>query len=125
MSRPSWDEYFMSIAQSVSSRSTCKRASCGAVIVKSNRILATGYNGSLPGELHCCEVGCLMYNGHCERTVHAETNAVAQAARFGVSVDGATLYCWSYRYESKAPVASCAKCIQVMKAAGIVRVVEL
>ncbi len=87
MKRPNWDQYFLSIAEKVASRSTCPRASVGAVIVRDNRILSTGYNGSLPSEPHCTEVGCLMINSHCERTIHAETNAVVQAARFGISLD--------------------------------------
>jgi len=124
VSRPNWDTYFMNIAREVASRSTCPRASVGAVIVKNRRILSTGYNGAPPGEPHCFDVGCLMENGHCERTVHAETNAVVQAAKFGISVDGATLYCWGIRYETEKPVESCVKCSQVVKAAGIVRVVK-
>ena len=114
----------MNIAKEVASRSTCPRASVGAVIVKDKRILCTGYNGAPPGELHCTEVGCLMINGHCERTIHAETNAVVQAARFGISIDGATLYCWSIRHETGEPVESCIKCSQVMKTAGIIRIVK-
>jgi len=134
MSRPSWDEYFLKIAEDVASRATCPRASVGAVIVKDHRILSTGYNGALPGEPHCTEVGCLMENNHCERTVHAETNAVVQAARFGINIEGATLYCWSVRHRTAEPfegtlddigkpVRSCIKCEQVTKAAGICRVV--
>ncbi len=124
MNRLGWDDYFLGIAEEVAKRSTCPRASVGAVIVKDNRILSTGYNGSLPGESHCTEVGCLMENSHCERTVHAETNAVAQAAKFGSSIDGATAYCWSIRHSTGKPVECCIKCVQVMKAAGIVRIVE-
>lgn len=131
MERPNWDDYFLNIAREVSKRSTCLRASVGAVIAKDNRILSTGYNGAPPGEPHCSEVGCLIENNHCERTIHAETNAVAQAAKFGVSVDGATLYFWSVRRHSEEPysgktggqVALCNKCEQVRKSAGIVKVV--
>ena len=99
MSRPSWDEYFMNLARSVASRSTCDRKFVGAVIVKAKRILATGYNGSIAGLPHCDEVGHMMEEGHCVRTVHAEQNAVTQAARHGISIDGATVYttaspCW-------------------------------
>ena len=119
--RPSWDEYFLQIAEVIASRSTCPRASVGAVIVKDNRIIATGYNGSLPGEPHCIEVGCLIVNGHCERAIHAEMNAVAQAAKIGVSVDGATLY---YYDSLMRPAGSCSKCSQVMAAAGIKRLVS-
>lgn len=119
MTRPDWNDYFLNIAKEVASRSTCPRASVGAVIVKDNHILSTGYNGAPPGEPHCTEVGCLMENNHCERTIHAETNAVAQAAKFGVMIDGAILYCWSIRHDTGQPVEFCIKCIQVMKAAGI------
>jgi dCMP deaminase len=132
LGRPDWDTYFMNIARDVAERSTCPRASVGAVIVKDNRILATGYNGALPGEPHCTEVGCLMVNNHCERTIHAETNAVVQAAKFGVNISGSTLYCWSERHATKEPfegeigkpLQNCIKCQQVMKAAGVVRVVN-
>lgn len=131
MERLDWDIYFMTIAQVVASRSTCPRASVGAVIVKDNRILSTGYNGAPSGEPHCLEVGCLMINDHCERTIHAETNAVVQAAKYGVNISGSTLYCWSERYKTTTPfkgrvggnVDNCIKCTQVMKAAGITRVV--
>ncbi len=133
MNRPDWDTYFMNIAKEVASRSTCPRASVGAVIVKDNRILSTGYNGAPSGEPHCLEVGCLIINNHCERTIHAETNAVVQAAKYGVNINGSTLYCWSERYttltpfegEPGRPVANCIKCTQVMKAAGITRVVAV
>jgi dCMP deaminase len=132
MSRPDWDSYFMNIAKEVASRSTCPRASVGAVIVKDNGILSTGYNGAPSGEPHCLEVGCLIINNHCERTIHAETNAVVQAAKYGVNINGSTLYCWSERYSTKEPfegkvgecVANCIKCNQVMQAAGIIRVVN-
>lgn len=120
--RPSWDEYFLRIAKVVASRSTCPRASVGAVVVKDNRIIASGYNGSLPNSPHCTEVGCLMVNGHCERVIHAETNAIAQAAKIGIAIYGATLY----YYDSLArPAGSCPKCSQVMAASGIKRLVSV
>jgi dCMP deaminase len=90
--RPSWDEYFLNIAHEVAQRSTCERAQVGAVIVKEKRILTTGYNGSPRGLPHCTEVGCLMDNGHCIRTLHAEQNAIIQAALHGVITEGATIY---------------------------------
>ncbi len=124
MIRLGWDDYFLNIAKDVASRSTCPRASVGAVIVKGNRVLSTGYNGAPPGEPHCTEVGCLMENGHCERTVHAETNAVAQAAKFGVAIDGAAIYCWSVRHSTGGQVEVCNKCMQVLGSAGVVRVVH-
>ena len=120
MYRPSWDEYFVAIAKIVATRSTCPRASVGAVIVRNNRIISTGYNGAPAGKPHCTEVGCLMENEHCQRAIHAETNAVAIAARFGVSVEGATLYYW----DSLGRAAnSCVKCLQIMEAAGIAKTI--
>jgi dCMP deaminase len=98
--RASWDEYFMNIARVVSSRSTCDRKFVGAVIVRDKTILSTGYNGSIRGMPHCTEVGHMMEEGHCVATIHAESNAILQAAKNGVSIDGASIYvtaspCWS------------------------------
>jgi dCMP deaminase len=100
MNRASWDEYFMNIARVVASRATCNRKHVGAVIVRDKTILSTGYNGSIRGMPHCSEVGCMMEDGHCVATIHAEANAVLQAAKNGVAIDGATVYvtaspCWS------------------------------
>ena len=96
-----WDKYFLSIADVVASRATCDRLHVGAVIVKDRAIVSTGYNGSISGTNHCDDVGHLWNkeHTHCERTVHAEMNAIAQAAKLGNSVDGSTLYlthtpCW-------------------------------
>jgi dCMP deaminase len=98
--RASWDEYFMSIAQVVATRSTCPRKFVGAVIVRNRTILSTGYNGSIRGMPHCSDVGHMMEDGHCVATIHAEANAIIQAARNGVSIEGAAVYvtaspCWS------------------------------
>jgi dCMP deaminase len=98
--RASWDEYFMNIASVVASRSTCPRKFVGAVIVREKTILSTGYNGSIRGMPHCTEVGHMMENDHCVATIHAESNAILQAAKNGVMIDGGTLYvtaspCWS------------------------------
>jgi dCMP deaminase len=98
--RASWDEYFMSIAQVVATRSTCQRKFVGAVIVRNRTILSTGYNGSIRGMPHCSDVGHMMEDGHCVATIHAEANAIIQAARNGVSIEGADVYvtaspCWS------------------------------
>jgi len=97
--RKELNEYFMDIAKQVSTRATCKRKSVGAVIVRDKMIISTGYNGSVVGGAHCTDVGCLMEDGHCVRTVHSEANAIIQAARNGVRIDGATIYvtaspCW-------------------------------
>lgn len=110
--RQSWDEYFMSIAQQVATRATCNRRHVGAVLVRDNQILATGYNGALPGMPHCDQVGHLMEHGHCVRTVHAEANAIAQAAKFGCSLEDASIYttaspCWDcFRLIASAGVAA-------------------
>jgi dCMP deaminase len=98
--RVDWHEYFMQMAQHVASRATCDRKHVGAVIVRDRTVLSTGYNGSIRGFDHCDDVGHLMENGHCVGTVHAEANAIIQAAKNGVSIDGGELYttaspCWS------------------------------
>ncbi|WP_407890879.1 deoxycytidylate deaminase [Lacticaseibacillus sp. N501-2] len=90
--RESWDHYFMKLALNVAERSTCERATVGAVLVKDHRIIATGYNGSISGDPHCDEAGHLMRDGHCIRTLHAEMNAILQCALNGVSTKGATVY---------------------------------
>lgn len=120
--RPDWDLYFIRIAKEVASRATCPRASVGAVIVKDNRILSTGYNGAPAGEEHCIDVGCQMENDHCIRTIHAETNAIAFAAKYGIALDGATLYVTDALGRKPTPV--CHKCSQLAKVAGIIRIVE-
>lgn len=111
MPRPSWDEYFMAIAEQVAGRSTCLRRHTGAVLVKDKRILATGYNGVPKGLRHCEEVGCLREQrgiasgSHHElcRGIHAEQNAVIQAAKHGIAMDGAIAYC------THQPCVLCAK----------------
>ncbi|GMA64013.1 dCMP deaminase family protein [Alicyclobacillus fastidiosus] len=113
--RPSWDEYFMMMARDVvAQRATCNRRKVGAVIVRNKRILTTGYNGSPPGMPHCTDVGCWEVDGHCIRTIHAEQNAIAQAALHGVSTDGATIY---------ITAAPCVNCAKLLIASGISRVV--
>lgn len=121
--RPSWDEYFMSIADMVGSRGTCDRGRSGCVIVKDKRVLVTGYVGSPAGLAHCDEVGHEMHkvthtdgteSMHCIRTIHAEQNAVAQAARIGVPLDGGTVYC---------KMTPCYVCAKILMNSGIKRVV--
>src|SRR3954465_15790751 len=97
--RASWDEYFMNIAREVATRATCDRKHVGAVIVRDRSILATGYNGSVRGLEHCDQAGHMMEDGQRGRTIHAEANAVIQAARNGVRIEAATIYvtaspCW-------------------------------
>ena len=112
--RPDWDEYFLKLAMLASERATCPRMHCGAVFVKNKEVISTGYNGSIPGDVHCDEVGCLIVDNHCVRTVHAEMNALVQAAKRGHSVDGATAYV------TNMPCTTCAKAIIT---AGVKRVV--
>jgi len=112
--RPKWDEYFLKLAMLASERSTCPRMHCGCVLVKDRFVLATGYNGSLPHQPHCNEVGCLIVDNHCVRTNHAEINALVQAAVHGVSIKGATAYITNM---------SCTTCSKALIAAGIKRVV--
>ena len=100
MERASWDEYFMDIAVVVARRSTCPRKHVGSVIVRDKTILSTGYNGSVRGLPHCDEIGHMMVDGHCVRTIHAEVNAIIQAAKNGSRIDGASIYvtaspCWN------------------------------
>ncbi len=112
-SRANWDEYFMNIAKVVASRSTCDRKFVGAVIVRDKTILSTGYNGSIRKLEHCDEVGHIMENGHCVATVHAEANAILQAAKNGVRIEGATIY------TSASP---CWPCFKMIANAGLVRI---
>jgi dCMP deaminase len=111
--RPSWETYFMQITELVAQRSTCLRRAVGAVIVKDKRILATGYNGAPSGTQHCIDVGCLrerlkVPSGERHelcRAIHAEQNAIIQAAYLGVSIQGATIFC------TNLPCSICAKMI--------------
>ena len=112
--RPSWDEYFLQIAFTVAQRSTCDRAHVGCVLVRDRRILTTGYNGAPAGLPHCDEIGHLLVDGHCVRTLHAEQNALIQAALHGVGTEGATAYV------THQPCLTCAK---MLINAGVRRVV--
>lgn len=112
--RSSWDQYFMDIATQVATRATCDRKHVGAVLVRNRTILSTGYNGSIRGLPHCDEVGHMMENDHCVATVHAEANAIIQAARNGVGIDGATIY---------TTASPCWPCFKLVANAGLVRIV--
>jgi len=121
--RPTWDEYFMEVVHALSKRATCDRGRTACVIVKDRQIIVSGYVGSPPGFPHCDEVGHLMKkvvdddgeeSMHCMRTIHAEQNAICQAAKRGVSIDGATMYC---------KLAPCRTCAMLLIACGITRVV--
>ena len=122
--RPSWDEYFMEITKVVAKRGTCDRGRTASVLVKNKRIVSTGYVGSPIGLPHCDEVGHEMHtvinkdgkeSRHCIRTSHAEENAIIQAARYGIALDGATLYC---------KMTPCYTCAKMIINAGIKRVVS-
>jgi len=110
MARVSWHRYFMNLALQAATRSTCPRKHVGAVIVRDKSILSTGYNGSIRGAPHCDEAGCLMENGHCVRTVHAEANAIVQAARNGVRLESAEIY---------VTASPCFNCFKLIVNAGI------
>ncbi|TLS39339.1 ComE operon protein 2 [Pseudalkalibacillus caeni] len=92
MKRISWDQYFMAQSHLLALRSTCTRLAVGATIVRDNRIIAGGYNGSVSGGVHCIDEGCYVIDGHCVRTIHAEMNAVIQCAKFGIPTNGAEIY---------------------------------
>ncbi len=121
--RPSWDDYFMEIAHTVSKRATCDRGRSGCVIARDRQILVTGYVGSPKGLPHCDDAGHQMKkmlhedghtSMHCVRTVHAEQNAICQAARLGIGIEGATLYC---------RMTPCRVCAMLIINCGIRRVV--
>lgn len=112
--RPDWDEYFLKLAMLASERSTCPRMHCGCVLVKDKNVITTGYNGSIPGDDHCDEAGCILVDNHCVRTVHAEMNALIQAAKRGHPVEGATAYITNM---------SCTTCAKALISAGVKRVV--
>lgn len=111
--RLSWDEYFMQIAGAVAERATCDRKHVGAVLVRDRNILCTGYNGSIHGMPHCDDVGHMMVGGHCVRTIHAEANAIVQAARNGVRIEGATVY---------VTASPCWSCFKMLANAGVKRI---
>ena len=123
MARPSWDEYFIGIIEQVRQRGTCDRGKAGCIIVKDKRILTTGYAGPPQGTPHCDEAGHQMrtvidelehLSKHCVRTIHAEQNAIIQAAKYGISIDGAIIY---------ATMVPCYACAKMLVAAGIKRAV--
>ncbi|HPE37523.1 MAG TPA: cytidine/deoxycytidylate deaminase family protein, partial [Spirochaetales bacterium] len=121
--RPSWDEYFMEVCEAIAKRATCDRGRSGCVIARDHQILATGYVGAPAGLPHCDDVGHQIkqlthedgtVTRHCVRTVHAEQNAICQAARRGIAIEGATLYC---------RMTPCRTCAMMIINCGIVRVV--
>lgn len=121
--RPSWDEYFLELADLVASRSTCLRRQVGAVLVRQERIISTGYNGAPRGLAHCLDLGCLRTEMNIPsgqryelcRGVHAEQNAIINAAYYGVSTKGSVLYCTNQ---------PCIICARILINAGIVRIIH-
>ncbi|MCX6739062.1 MAG: cytidine/deoxycytidylate deaminase family protein [Candidatus Parcubacteria bacterium] len=123
--KPSWDEYFLTLTEAVGTRSSCNRGRTGCIITRDHRILATGYSGAPRGLPHCDDIGHEMHKvthsdgsetEHCIRTTHAEQNAIAVAARFGISLDGGTLYCH---------MTPCYTCAKMAINAGIKNIVVL
>jgi len=110
MNRKKWPKYFEDITDAVSERGTCDRKQVGCILVRDKRILATGFNGAMSGAEDCDEIGHLMVDGHCIRTVHAEINALAQCAKYGISCDEATAYINTF---------PCFDCFKALVNAGI------
>ena len=108
--RVSWEKYFMNIAKEVATRSTCDRKHVGAVIVREKTILSTGYNGSIKGLDHCDDTGHEMKNTHCVRTIHAEANAIVQAARHGIRIDDSEIF---------VTASPCYDCFKMIANSGI------
>lgn len=112
--RKSWEQYFIDLAKPVSERSTCDRLHVGCILVKDNRVIGSGYNGSISGHDHCDDAGHLMVEGGCKRTIHAEMNAILQCAKYGVATDGATAY---------VTAQPCPDCTKALNQAGIKTVI--
>lgn len=114
-SRPDLDEYFLTLAKTAASRSTCRHRQQGTVLVRGDRVISMGYNGSPPGQLHCLDTDCAKVNaGYCRAEgLHGESNAIASAAKMGISTDGAIAYC---------VYSPCRSCCNLLKSAGIVAV---
>ncbi|KRK72406.1 hypothetical protein FD49_GL000514 [Latilactobacillus sakei subsp. sakei DSM 20017 = JCM 1157] len=111
--RMPWNQYFMLQSVLLSMRSTCPRLFVGALVIRNRRIIAGGYNGSVAHEDHCIDVGCLMRDGHCLRTIHAEMNALTQCAKFGVQTEGAEIYVTHF---------PCLQCTKLIIQAGISKI---
>lgn len=111
--RMSWQEYYANQSLLLASRSTCTRLSVGALIVRDNRVIASGYNGSVSGDTHCIDEGCLIQEGHCVRTIHAEVNAILQCAKYGIATQGSEVYVTHF---------PCLNCTKTLIQAGIKRI---
>lgn len=108
-----WDQYFMVQALLLSLRSTCERLSVGATLVRNNRIIAGGYNGSVSGDVHCLDEGCYVVDDHCVRTIHAEMNAILQCAKLGIPTDGSVIYVTHF---------PCLSCTKMLLQAGVKKI---
>ena len=108
-----WNQYFMCQAILLSMRGTCKRLSVVAILVRDDRIIAGGYNGSVSGDVHCIDEGCYLVDGHCLRTIHAEMNAILQCAKFGIPTSGAEIYVTDF---------PCLQCTKSLLQAGIKKI---
>ncbi|ETA74851.1 ComE operon protein 2 [Ligilactobacillus equi] len=108
-----WNQYFMLQASILSMRSTCQRLAVGAILVRDQRVIAGGYNGAVSGDDHCIDVGCYMVDSHCQRTIHAEMNAVLQCAKFGIPTNGAEVYVTDF---------PCLQCTKMLLQAGITKI---
>ena len=114
MTRLTQDEYGVVLAQAIALRATCPRASVGAVLMRDGRFIAGGYNGACRGLQHCTQIGCLIIDNHCQRAVHAEANAIIQAALHGVSTQGSTAHITHF---------PCLACAKMLINAGVIRIV--
>lgn len=114
MPRTDWNTFFLNLATEVAEQATCDRLHAGTILVKDRRIIATGFNGSPPGHKHCDDYGHLLMNNHCVRTVHSEVNAIANAARMGVSTMGCTAY---------VTATPCWPCVKALLSAGIEKII--
>ena len=123
--RLDWDDFYLGIAEAYSKRASCPRAQCGAIIVskEDNRFLSAGYNGSPAREPHCLEDGCLMEDGHCQRAIHAECNAVTHAAKHGVHLENAKIYIYGRRANGQA-IEVCRECKKILDAVGIKDIIQ-
>ncbi|MFB1080604.1 ComE operon protein 2 [Jeotgalibacillus sp. JSM ZJ347] len=113
MKRISWNQYFMAQSHLLALRSTCTRLTVGATIVREQRIIAGGYNGSIKGGTHCIDEGCYVIDNHCVRTIHAEMNALLQCAKFGAATEGASMYVTHF---------PCLQCTKAIIQAGIEKI---
>lgn len=113
MERITWDQFFMAQSHLLAMRSTCTRLSVGSILVRDQRIIAGGYNGSISGGDHCIEHGCYVVDNHCVRTIHSEMNALLQCAKYGIPTAGATIYVTHF---------PCLQCSKALIQAGIERI---